>query len=147
MFLAKYDAVDIAEYVLWYCENELKKPITNLILQKMLYYVQGYYFKKYNEPIFDNTIEAWQYGPVVPDVYFIYKDNRKEDIKGITMKDEKIISKEDKIFLNNLLQQLIKIKPWALVRKTHSESPWEKNFIPGMNVEIPISDIEECFCN
>lgn len=147
MFLAKYDAVDIAEYILWYCENELEKPITNLTLQKMLYYVQGYYLKKYNEPMFDNTMEAWQYGPVVPDVYFIYKDNRKEVIKGVAMKDEKVISKEDKIFLNSLLQQLIKINPWALVRKTHSEKPWDKNFINEMNVEIPISDMEEYFCN
>lgn len=147
MFLAKYDAVDIAEYILWYCESELRKPITNLILQKMLYYIQGYYLKKYNEPIFDNTMEAWQYGPVVPDVYFIYKDNRSEVIRGVTMKDESSISKDDKIFLNSLLQQLIKINPWSLVRKTHSESPWEKNFVNGMNVEISISDMEECFCN
>ena len=52
------------------------KFISNLKLQKILYYVNGYAFKYYNELIFQEEIKAWQYGPVYPTVYFGYNFER-----------------------------------------------------------------------
>ena len=84
MDYAKCDAMDVAEYILWYCENELNKPINNLRLQKTLYYVQGEYLRRYNKPLFDNDMEAWTYGVVVPYVYYSYSNFICDDITGVT---------------------------------------------------------------
>ena len=40
--------------------------MSNMKLQKMLYYQQGYHLAAFGTPLFDEDIEAWMYGPVVP---------------------------------------------------------------------------------
>ena len=64
-----YTAVDIAKYIVSYCAHR-QRPISNLKLQKMLYYTWIDYYKKTNNALFLNDICAWQLGPVVPDVYY-----------------------------------------------------------------------------
>lgn len=43
--------------------------ITPLKLQKLLYYVCGYYAAATKSSLIDHTFEAWDYGPVVPEIY------------------------------------------------------------------------------
>lgn len=138
-----YDAIDIAEYVLNYCEKVLNRPITNLQLQKFLYYIQGEYLCEHREPIFDNEIEAWAYGPVVPDVYYAYNSHMSKQIKGVEFVD--IIDAADKELINKVVGELISIQPWKLVEKTHKEDPWNDNYRECKNIEIPIEEIEEYF--
>ena len=45
-----------------------------LKLQKLLYYAAGYFGAAYGEPLLDSTIEAWDYGPVVPEIYREFRD-------------------------------------------------------------------------
>lgn len=66
-----YTATAVAKYVINRC-NVRNSPITNLKLQKILYYIQGYFFKHLGEAAFDDNIESWRYGPVVPSVYYEY---------------------------------------------------------------------------
>lgn len=47
--------------------------ITNLKLNKLLYYAQGAYLARTGRPLFNEQIEAWAYGPVVPSIYRKYK--------------------------------------------------------------------------
>ena len=42
--------------------------MSNMKLQKMLYYQQGFHLAYFGTPLFDEEIEAWMYGPVVPSV-------------------------------------------------------------------------------
>ena len=147
MFFAKYDAIDIAEYVLWYCENELKKAITNLQLQKILYYIQGEYLAIYNEPLFDNDMEAWDYGPVIPDVYYEYKHFVSDPIMGIHPHDINLFECDDANIIKKVVKEKIQLNVWKLAKDTHNESPWIKNFKQGLKNEIPISDLEEYFIN
>ena len=44
---------------------EGNNDLTNLKLQKILYFAQAEHLKKYNQKLFNQDIEAWQYGPVV----------------------------------------------------------------------------------
>ena len=142
--IAKYDATSIAKYIVFYCERELNKPISNLRLQKILYYVQGVHLAIYKEPIFDNSIEAWSYGPVVPDVYYSYSRFGSNKITGI---DEDLIRVEevDRKIINAVVNKFIDINVWDLVDKTHKENPWMNNYMPGYKMEIPIVDIEDWF--
>jgi uncharacterized phage-associated protein len=47
--------------------------ISPLKLQKLLYYVCGYYAAAYDKPLIDHTFEAWDYGPVVPHLYRAFR--------------------------------------------------------------------------
>ena len=145
MLYAKYDALDVAEYVLWYCENKLKTPITNLQLQKILYYIQGKSLELYNKPLFDNNIEAWDYGPVIPDVYYEYNRFIANPITGVVPIDTNLFDCDEVKLIESVVNNKFKINVWELVKQTHKETPWKKNYISGLKKQIPISDLIENF--
>ena len=64
-------ALEVAKYVVTKCKKD-EYPISNLQLQKILYYIQHDFLKKNNKPLFDDDFEAWKFGPVVPSVYYEY---------------------------------------------------------------------------
>ena len=64
-------ALDLSKYIITKCMN-YRKPISNLQLQKILYYIQVEFLKTKGVPAFSDEIEAWQFGPVVRAVYQQY---------------------------------------------------------------------------
>ena len=66
-----FQVMDVARYIVNYC-TEQNKPVSNLKLQKMLYYIWIEYHRRTNEYLFEDNIYAWPFGPVVPDVYYEY---------------------------------------------------------------------------
>lgn len=65
-----YSALNMAKYIIDKCTRD-KYPISNLQLQKILYYIQKE-FLQHGSMAFPENIEAWQFGPVVPEVYRQY---------------------------------------------------------------------------
>ncbi len=137
-----YDAMDIAEYVLWYCDSVLKKPITNLKLQKFLYYMQGANMVMNNAPLFDNSIEAWKYGPVVPDVYYWYNDNLGSPIMGVERRNINFYLEEAEV-IESVIKTLIDVDVWHIVNETHKDAPWLEH--KDTSGEIPVRDINNWF--
>ena len=65
-----YKVLDIANKLLSHAANNGEGELmSNMKLQKMLYYQQGFHLAYFNTPLFEENIEAWMYGPVVPCVY------------------------------------------------------------------------------
>ena len=62
----------IAKYIIERCDH-YNQTISNLKLQKILYFVQAEFLVEENRRCFFEEIEAWDYGPVVPNVYRKYK--------------------------------------------------------------------------
>lgn len=62
--------IDIANKLLLKTEevSNGEELMTNMKLQKMLYYQQGLHLAYFGTPLFDEDLEAWMYGPVVPSV-------------------------------------------------------------------------------
>ena len=60
---APYTAKAIANYFL------AKQCLTQMKLHKLVYYAQGWHLGITGQPLLDETLEAWQYGPVVPSIY------------------------------------------------------------------------------
>lgn len=116
-----YDAVDIANYILWYCENKLKNPSTNLRLQKLLYLIQERYLYLYKESIFNDKFEwfeAWDYGPVMPKLWFeISKIFEFRIIKGFCPIDFNLFTKEEKEVIEEVLNITKNIDTWDLVKR------------------------------
>lgn len=62
-----YRAEDVAAYIINKQVDD-GYPISNLKLQKILYFVQAEFLVSKDEPCFDDVIEAWDFGPVVESV-------------------------------------------------------------------------------
>ena len=70
-----YKALDIAKKLILKAQNDEPnggERLTNLKLQKLLYYQQGYHLAAFGTPLFSEDVEAWMYGPVVPTVYDVF---------------------------------------------------------------------------
>ncbi|EOU1990348.1 DUF4065 domain-containing protein [Clostridium perfringens] len=66
------NANGVASYIIKYC-NEKGYMVNNLKLQKLLYYIALYYFKKTGEMLYLEDIVYWRHGPVVQEVYSNYR--------------------------------------------------------------------------
>ena len=96
-----YDVKEIAKKIIAKTDIEHGDTISNLKLQKMLYYMQGFHLAFFDTPLFDDEIYAWQYGPVVPSVYNEYKRYNakainlpKGDIIRLTDDEETVLSND-----------------------------------------------------
>ena len=81
---APYNVLDVSRYVINY-SNEKDYGISNLKLQKILYFIQAYFLisTPNGMPCFREKIEAWDFGPVVPEAYREYKQYGSTDIPVI----------------------------------------------------------------
>lgn len=122
--------------------------ITNLKLQKMMYILQMVYMGNNNgERLFNATFEAWDYGPVIPDLYKKMKIFGAGIIENYSLlfdvKEEKEISEEKLDFLRRNVLSLNKLTGAQLVSLTHRKgSAWDKNY---RGLEISDNDMIEEF--
>lgn len=155
-----YDVLDIARYVINYTNNRNSK-ISNLQLQKIIYYIQAAFLVIKDEPCFEEDIVNWSYGPVVQEVYNEYRDNgnssipyqkqytildfNKEsgDIEFVRKKfDESKICNDDKVIINKIVDNYSEKDAFELVRKTHREDPWK---LSDRNSIIKKEDIKKYY--
>lgn len=124
-----YSVQDIAKWILLRnkCEEAMEGGdfISNLKLQKLLYYAQGSYLALKDVPLFDEEIEAWTYGPVVPEIYQTYKGYGSYgiDTSEMTM-DLDLINEDDKKILEEVYDVFGQYSASKLVKMTHEETPW-----------------------
>lgn len=120
-----YDALTVARYVINKCFEE-GKPVTNLRLQKLLYFIQGmsYFVKK--EALLKEDFHAWQYGPVIPEVYFEYCGYVGNQLR--LRYDINNIDVEDEILINSVINSLKPYKDSFLVELSHDKNgPWARH--------------------
>lgn len=119
-----YDAQTIAEYFLSLVDPEAGDAITNLKLQKLLYYAQGLHLALFNQPLFAEPIEAWMHGPVVPTVYHRYKSFGANPLPVSEAFDPTTLDAETQAFLNEVYEVYGQFSAWKLRNMTHTEAPW-----------------------
>jgi uncharacterized phage-associated protein len=71
------------------CGTASNEPVTNLRLNKLLYYAQGIHLANTGQPLFPEDIEAWPLGPVVPVIYHEYKSRKESPIVDVPASDPK----------------------------------------------------------
>ena len=139
-----YDVLDICSFIITYC-NDKNYSITNLRLQKMLYFIQLYFLDLKEEPCFDSLLEAWQLGPVLPTAYFTYRSNGANEILSIPTKITKSIpiEQKDERIIKGILDMVSQYSTYQLVDITCHQMPWKKNYLPCARNEIPLKDLKE----
>jgi uncharacterized phage-associated protein len=118
------DALLIAKYILSLSDPERGDIISNLKLQKLLYYAQGFFLAIHDKPLFKDKIYAWEYGPVVENVYHEYKHYGSNAIEKPKNLD---YSKFNPIIITHLEEintVFGQYSAWRLMQMAHSEKPW-----------------------
>jgi uncharacterized phage-associated protein len=142
-----YPAQTIAKWFIAWAEAE-DEELSNLKLQKLLYYAQGHHLATRHQRLFTDGIQAWSHGPVVPDVYHEYKDFKNASIKlpdtdPFTWED---VDSATADFLSQVWNTYGGFSAGRLRNMTHEESPWKSHWTPdGRAVIIPAEEIGEYF--
>lgn len=102
--------------------------ITNLFLQKLLYYIKGFGYVFYKQNMLDMTCEAWVNGPVFPTIYEKYKEFGKETLscENIEYDVSSLLSEQEKTLVDYVLDIFGKYNGWTLREFTHKEKPWQR---------------------
>ena len=98
-------------------------PISNLKLQKLLYYVQGWSLALKGEQAFYELIEAWAHGPVVPAAFYEYRHFGWNPIQNVAM-EEGNLSIAEVEHVENVLNVYGTFTAKQLEDFSHEESPW-----------------------
>ena len=129
-----------------------KKNYDLLQLIKLCYLSYGWYLAYYDKPLFDEKVEAWKYGPVIPELYFSLKHFRGKELprnclKNLAVKDKEFSSDAKQLVdaVADFYGQYTGIQLSALTHK--KDSPWYKTY-KGLGKtwgEIPDGVIKEHF--
>lgn len=113
----------IADFILRYTKDR-GEEVSNLKLQKLVYYAQAWYLAIKDKPLFPDDFEAWIHGPVIRKLYNRY---RKYGWKPIPVPDDlryPELKKPLKSFLEEVVNVYGRYEGWELERLVHTEAPW-----------------------
>ena len=108
---------DVSKYIV------SKIEVTNLALQKLLYYIQIFYKGFYDKWAFISRCSAWDHGPVFGAIYYQYKSFGKSIIEN-NEPEEIILDIDLKLIVDNVIKYFGCYSGSTLRAFTHNERPW-----------------------
>lgn len=137
------------------------KPLSNMKLQKLLYFAQGHSLSLRGTPLISDEVQAWDYGPVYPEVYHAFKHFGAQSIQkplahpffnpdaGGSDPWASPKAPEDRMFLHAVWNAYSDKSALQLSEMSHAPGgPWElaRKSSPGArHVVIPKESIAEYF--
>jgi len=116
-------AQDVADYIIW-SSHESGSFISNLKLQKLLFYVQAWHLAVFRRPLFPEKFQAWVRGPAIPEIYQRYQGyqwrNIDEDVRPPDL-DPKTVA-----FMEEVLEEYGPLDARRLEQLARREDPWIK---------------------
>ncbi len=138
-------SIKIAQYFLSLVDDDAGELMSNLKLQKLLYYAQGYHLAMFGRPLFSEPIEAWTLGPVVREVYDAYKMYGPGPIPRPRDADFSDLDEGTREFLDEIYCELGQFSAWRLSEMTHADPPWLMARKKGQNSVITHASLREHF--
>lgn len=136
-----YSALQVANYFIKKALDE-GTPVDPMKLQKLLYFAYGWYYAFHDKPLFKDQLKAWQWGPVIEDIYHAFKKYGKSGItelkSDLDMETLKTVvptvpenDKDTVEFLNNFWNTYKGYTGPQLSGASHAEgSPWREAYNP-----------------
>ena len=119
--------------------------VSNLKLQKLLYYMQGFHLAAFDNSLFRDSIEAWEHGPVVPPVWREYTRFGANPIRLERIEGVPLFSERQHGFLEDVFQRYGYYSGSGLRNITHQEPPWIDAWEHGQNTIITHKSMREYF--
>lgn len=141
-------AIDVANFFisLFDCFEE-DNDLTNMKINKLLYYAQGHSYERLGKPLFNDDIEAWENGPVVNGVYQNLKQYNNNTVSAVIGDyNPDVFSSEEVELLLDIAREYGKYSASTLRNMTHAKgTPWQNAFDGSYHKQIPQEDIAEYF--
>lgn len=118
--------------------------LSNLEIQKILYLAHMFHLGRTNAPLINESFEAWDYGPVVPEVYADARAFGSERVTGAFYRVHAVRpDSEEYKTLQEAAEGTRGVRAGRLVAITHRDNgAWAKNYRQGMRrIKIPNRDI------
>ncbi|EPK0249459.1 Panacea domain-containing protein [Serratia marcescens] len=110
--------------------NKNGASLTHMQAQKLLYIAHGYSLAFLGEPLLEEPVCAWRYGPVIPSVYYALRHNRSNPIvqKAVSTSFEaKEVDSKTVALLDMIYETYGKLSGVDLSEYTHrSGTPWSQ---------------------
>lgn len=134
------DLKTVASYLATRYQAEYGEKIDEMKLQKLTYLAQRESLARNDAPLFEEEIQGWRLGPVIPDLRTYYKEETLTEVKPDALSDE------ERAALDAVYDEYADRESLSLSRMTHGEICWRKSrrgFRPSesSNTPIPLDDI------
>ena len=102
-------------------------------LQKILYYTVGFSYKEKKKIISNEYFYKWDYGPVIPEIYYAFEKYRAKPIQDYekgNLDKKYIVAKEDKDFysvLHRVIDTYGAMSDVYLSNLTHHHASWKES--------------------
>lgn len=125
-------------FILFGIEDENAEYITNLKLNKLMYFADAWSLILFDRPLFNEPILAWKYGPVVPSIYHKYKSMGKKPIMHVDNDFNLSLLSDDELqLISSVMAQYGKFSAEGLVDLTHAPgAPWEKIYYSDAQAKV-----------
>ncbi len=142
-----YNAIDIAKKMIFMAQEDEANGgecLTNLKLQKLLYYQQGYHLAAFDTPLFEENVEAWMYGPVVPKVYSAYSEFGAQSLP-MESGSPLTLNEDEEVLFSQVFDAYRDFSAIGLMNKTHQEKPWKDALPHDKGTVIPLESMKSFF--
>jgi len=138
-----HTALDIAQYFLYLDSARDGDGLSNLKIQKLVYYAQGVYCALHDTPLFKEPIEAWTHGPAVPELYHKFKKHSNNCVPCDSFFSTDTFNSEEASVIENIFDEFGQYTAWCLRDMAHEETPWKKHaHKAGV---MPVDELSEYF--
>lgn len=141
-----HSSVAVANYII---DKAMSKgnPLTPMQVIKLVYLCHGWMLGLYNRPLINEPVEAWQYGPVIKNLYQRVKQYRSNPILDKLDNTDSVFSEEEQDVMDQVINKYSSLSGVALSSLTHADgTPWSNTWNPEIrNVKISNDLIEDHF--
>ncbi|WPO89927.1 Panacea domain-containing protein [Chryseobacterium sp. HR92] len=144
-----YNCFDVAKQFLKLAKED-GVGIEPMKLLKLTYIAHGWHLGFFGKPLISNTIEAWKYGPVIPDLYHVTKTFgfSNVDINTFQIRSTTELKEDDAKFLKVIWDNYKQFSGLDLSTKTHlNDTPWKETYDGSFNKVIDNATIEKYYKN
>jgi len=145
---AMLSAIDLSYYLIEQFVRSKGRSISNLKLQKLLFYAQAHYLGLYGEPLFKENIEAWKHGPVINIVYHEFKRYGNKLIPFTKESNQALFTDEQLAFIDFICDEYGKYSAITLYKMVHNDKSYKRLYKPGVKrIVIPKKELKKNFYN
>lgn len=119
-------AIHVGDYFLSLMDDDAGDTMSNKYLQKLVYLAQGFHLAAYGEPLFNEPIEAWDFGPIVPTLFDYYKKYGPNALPKPIGLNLDLYTKDVRQLLDDIYCIYGQYASWRLRIMLYHEAPWKK---------------------
>lgn len=133
-----YDVITIADSILKIAKQQGRR-LSPMQLMKLVYIAHGWSLGLRGKDLFPDRIEAWRYGPVIPDLYHATKKWGRDPIPLDKVDGDLEIDPTTEAFLRDVFAKYGHMDGIKLSNLTHKPgTPWQQVYRDGaFGIEIP----------